>query len=115
MENSQYNRDQIAQGPAIAAEAIAAKRNLIPGSFIMVIIFFFCTFFDLKCVNNNGSLVSLNGKVSVTGIQMVTGTQSQMGEIPSSICAIIAFAAALTGAFVFIKKFKKELPALLPC
>lgn len=109
-----------------SAEVIAEKRTLIPLSFSLIVILFFFGFVDFKC---NGTTAA-----TVTGFNLVTGThlktpgsdmfnaldegfgqgnrrnrsENSGDKVPPSFWAILAFAAAIGGSYVFWKKMPKE-------
>lgn len=94
-----------------SAVEIANKRPLIPTSFALVIIFFFFTFFDLKC--GGQKIASPSGMNMVTGVEITPpdsffGTNTSSNRIKSNIWAILALAAAITGLGVFLIKDKRE-------
>lgn len=113
MENQNQGNDSGQQTINIqvpSADNIANRRSLIPILFACAIIFFFFNFFT---ITGNGNKIG-----SVTGINLVTGTELKSNDlfsgeetkgnkIPSSIWAIIALGAAITGIWVFLTKSKR--------
>lgn len=111
--NQEQPQTIIIQVPS--ADNIASRRPLIPASFAFAIICFFFTFCDFKCVSNGQKLASVTGIELVTGTQlkdhdMMSGRETEGEEIPSSIWAILALSAAVIGLGVFLIKGKNEAP-----
>lgn len=120
MENQKINEDNqkiIIELPSTLN--LKKNRQLIPTSFAAVIVFFFFSFFELQCGERK--------IVTVTGINLVTGTGANFsekanvafdigdrepkgGKIHSlaRFWAVSAILLALIGLFAFLLKLKKE-------
>ncbi|HOW31225.1 MAG TPA: zinc ribbon domain-containing protein, partial [Bacteroidales bacterium] len=96
---------------ALSIENIAKRRSLVPICFSVVIVFFFFNFFTVSCGSQKIA--------SVTGIDLVTGTQLsnqnfhsdedvKSENIPANIWAIIALILVILGLGVFLMRGKGE-------
>jgi len=94
-----------------SADNIASRRPLIPALFAIVIVFFFFNFFTISC--GGQKIASVTGFNMVTGTQlndkdMFTGNQKKGEKIPSNLWAVLAFGAAIIGLGAFLIKEKRE-------
>lgn len=116
MENPTANNNDTAikTSQGLTVEEIAEKRNLIPISFLLVIIFFFTTFCTVSCGGEKLTTLSgidfVTGKtVSKTGMSGgLMGGSSKSERMPPNIFAILAFGSAFVGLGMYIIKEKRE-------
>lgn len=93
-------------------DGVIRKRPLISASYGLAILFFFFSFFVIKC--NNQKIASLSGIDLVTG-KNITGSNSLGGsnsdnskDVDPNIWAIIALGSAVVGLGVYLFKAKGE-------
>lgn len=109
-QNSKLSQETISiQVPSI--DNITSRRQVIPVSFALAILFFFFTFCDFKC--GEQKIGSVSGINLVTGTElhtpnMFSGTETKGNKIPANIWAILAFGAAIVGLGAFLMKEKRE-------
>lgn len=94
-------------------DAVVRKRPLVPASYGLGIVFFFFSFFVIKC--GDTKIASVSGVNIVTGKEITANTSfgnssnsSDSKSVDPNVWAIIALSSAVIGLGVYLFKFKKE-------
>jgi len=93
--------------------AVVRKRPLVPASYGLGIVFFFFSFFVIKC--GDTKIATVSGINLVTGKEITANTSlgnssnsSNSKSVDPNVWAIIALSSAVIGLGVYLIKFKKE-------
>jgi hypothetical protein len=94
-------------------DAVVRKRPLVPASYGLGIVFFFFSFFVIKC--GDTKIATISGVNLVTGKEITantsfgnSGNSSDNKNVDPNVWAIIALSSAVIGLGVYLFKFKKE-------